>query len=197
MADSPFSDNKIPESAQASATNLKLPPHSIDAEQSVLGALMLDNTAWHDVAEIVIAEDFYRKEHRLIFLAMQHQAKADNPIDLVTLSEALDNANNLESAGGLEYLGGLVESSPSTANIRAYANIIRERAILRKLISAANSISDNAFNPDGRDSAEILDIAEKQVFNIADERPKDGGPQHLDPLLEGALNQIDKLFQAK
>ncbi|MEK9649116.1 MAG: DnaB-like helicase C-terminal domain-containing protein, partial [Gammaproteobacteria bacterium] len=96
-----------------------------------------------------------------------------------------------------EYLGGLVESSPSSANIRAYANIIRERAILRKLISAANSISDIAFNPDGRDSAEILDIAEKQVFNIADERPKDGGPQHLDPLLDGALIQIDKLFQAK
>ena len=197
MAESHFSNNKIPESAQASSTNLKLPPHSIDAEQSVLGALMLDNTAWHDVAEIVIAEDFYRKEHRLIFQAMQHQATVGNPIDLVTLSEALDNANNLEAAGGLEYLGGLVESSPSTANIRAYANIIRERAILRKLISAANSISDNAFNPDGRDSAEILDIAEKQVFNIADERPKDGGPQHLDPLLEGALDQIDKLFQAK
>jgi len=197
MADSPFSDNKIPETAQSSTTSLKLPPHSVDAEQSVLGALMLDNGAWHDVAEIVIAEDFYRKEHRLIFQAMQHQAAESNPIDLVTLSEALDNANNLDSVGGLEYLGGLVESSPSTANIRAYANIIRERAILRKLISAANTISENSFNPDGRDSAELLDIAEKQVFNIADERPKDGGPKQLNPLLDGALGQIDKLFQAK
>jgi len=197
MAESPFSDNKIPEPALASTTNLKLPPHSVDAEQSVLGALMLDNSAWHDVAEILITEDFYRKEHRLIYQAMQHQAADSNPIDLVTLTETLDNANNLEQAGGLEYLGGLVENSPSTANIRAYANIIRERAILRKLIGAANTISDNAFNPDGRDSVELLDIAEKQVFNIADERPRDGGPQPVNPLLDGALGRIDKLFNAK
>ena len=197
MAESPFSDNKIPESAQPRATSLKLPPHSIDAEQSVLGALMLDNSAWHDVAEILINEDFYRKEHRLIYQAMQQQAGESNPIDLVTLAEALDNANNLEGAGGLDYLGELVEHSPSSANIRAYANIIRERAIQRKLIAAANTISEHAFNPDGRDSVELLDLAEKQVFHIADERPRDGGPRPVNPLLDSALERIDLLFNAK
>jgi replicative DNA helicase len=197
MAESPFSESTIQDQAPPRATSLKLPPHSVDAEQSVLGALMLDNSAWHDVAEVLITEDFYRKEHRLIYQAMMQEAKDSNPIDLVTLSETLDNANTLEQAGGLDYLGGLVESSPSTANILAYANIIRERAILRKLISAANKISDNAFNPDGRGSLELLDIAEKQVFNIANERPRDGGPQPVNPLLEGALERIDTLFNAK
>jgi len=197
MAESPFSDNKIPDSAQGRTTSLKLPPHSIDAEQSVLGALMLDNSAWHDVAEIIMSEDFYRKEHQLIFQAMQHQASDSNPIDLVTLAETLDNANNLEAAGGLDYLGGLVESSPSSANIRAYSNIIRERAIQRKLISAANAISEKAFNPDGRDSAELLDLAEKHVFNIADERPRDGGPRIVSPIVDDALERIDRLFEAK
>ena len=197
MAESPFSDNKIPETAQARATSLKLPPHSIDAEQSVLGALMLDNSAWHDVAEILILEDFYRKEHRLIYEAMHLQAAASEPIDLVTLSEALDNASQLEAAGGLDYLGELVENSPTTANIRAYANIIRERAIQRKLITAANAISENAFNPDGRDSMELLDLAEKQVFKIADDRPRDGGPRIVSPIVDEALDRIDKLFEAK
>jgi len=197
MAESPFSDNKIPESAQGRTTSLKLPPHSIDAEQSVLGALMLDNSAWHDVADILMHEDFYRKEHKLIFQAMQLQAAASDPIDLVTLSEALDNASNLDAVGGLDYLGELVESSPSTANIRAYANIIRERAIQRKLITAANTISEHAFNPDGRDSVELLDLAEKQVFNIADERPRDGGPRIVSPIVDEALDRIDKLFEAK
>lgn len=197
MAESPFSDSKIPDSAQPRATSLKLPPHSIDAEQSVLGALMLDNSAWHDVAELLIVDDLYRKEHKLIYQAMQHQAAESHPIDLVTLSEALDNANNLVAAGGLDYLGELVENTPSSANIRAYANIIRERAIQRKLINAANMISDHAFNPDGRDSVELLDLAEKQVFNIADERPRDGGPRIVSPIVDDALARIDRLFEAK
>ena len=179
------------------ATSLKVPPHSIDAEQSVLGALMLDNSVWHDVAEILILEDFYRKEHSLIYQAMQHQAASSNPIDLVTLSEALDNTNNLEEVGGLDYLGELVANSPSTANIRAYASIIRERAIQRKLIHAANQITENAFNPDGRDSMELLDLAEKQVFKIADDRPRDGGPRIVSPIVDDALARIDKLFEAK
>ncbi|MFT5322047.1 MAG: replicative DNA helicase [Pseudohongiellaceae bacterium] len=197
MAESPFSDNKLSDAAIPRATSLKLPPHSVDAEQSVLGALMLDNSAWHDLSEIIIVEDFYRKEHYLIFQAMQHQAAEGSPIDLVTLSESLDNANNLDKVGGVDYLGELVENSPSSANILAYAKIIRERAILRKLISAANAISENSFNPDGRDSIELLDLAEKQVFKIADDRPRDGGPQIVGPILDSALERIDKLFAAK
>lgn len=177
-------------------TSLKLPPHSIDAEQAVLGGLMLDNSPWDEVADLIMDEDFYRKEHRLIFQMMLQQADESSPIDLVTLSQGLDNSNNLESAGGLDYLAELANSTPSTANILAYANIIRERAILRKLITVANSIADNSFNPEGRDSAELVDLAEQQVFKIADDRPKDGGPQTLNPLLKGALDKLQELVDS-
>ncbi|MDT8398547.1 MAG: replicative DNA helicase [Pseudomonadales bacterium] len=181
----------------AKTANLKLPPHSIDAEQAVLGALMLDNRAWDSVMETILAEDFYRREHSLIFQAMHEQAARNSPIDVVTLAEVLDNANNLTNAGGLDYLGELANNTPSSANILAYANIIRERSILRKLIAVANDIANSGFNPDGRDSATLLDIAEQQVFNIADERPRDGGPQALNPLLKTALDKIDLLFSTK
>lgn len=178
-------------------TSLKLPPHSIDAEQAVLGALMLDNGPWSDVVEVLMPEDFYRKEHRLIFSAMLHQGEANNPIDVVTLSEVLDNRGELDLVGGLDYLGELVNHTPSTANILAYANIIRERAILRKLISVGNDIADRSFNPDGRDSTDLVDMAEREVFNIADERPRDKGPQSVTPLLRGALDRIDELFNSQ
>ncbi len=184
-------------SAISSTSNLKLAPHSIDAEQAVLGGLMLDNTVWDDVADVLIDSDFYRKEHSIIFKAMQKQDNASKPIDLVTLAEALDHVNQLELIGGLEYLAELSNNTPSTANIMAYASIIRERAILRQLISVANNISDSAYNPDGRESAELLDLAEQQVFKIADERPKDGGPQFIDPLLKKGLDRLEKLFNSK
>ena len=128
---------------------------------------------------------------------MHEQANRSQPIDLVTLSEALDLTNDLDNAGGLEYLGELVNNTPSSANTKAYAEIIRERAILRKLIQAANTISENSFNPEGRDSVELVDLAEQQVFKIADERPKQGGPQPVNPLLDSALGKIDELFNAK
>lgn len=171
MADSPFSDNRIPPDVEARASSLKLPPHSIDAEQSVLGALMLDNPAWERVMNIITETDFYRREHQIIFHTIKELADADAPFDLVTVSEALDKSNELDKAGGINYLGELMENSPTAANIHAYASIIRERAIFRKLITASNTITEAAFNPDGRDAAELLDMAEKQVLSIADERP--------------------------
>ena len=185
------------DSAQGYAGSLKLPPHSIDAEQAVLGGLMLDNSMWDDVADILVDADFYRKEHGIIFQSMQKQDDAGRPIDLVTLAEALDHVNQLEQAGGLEYLAALASNTPSTANILAYANIIRERAILRQLISVANQIADSGYNPDGRDSAELLDLAEQKVFKIADERPKDGGPQKIDPLLKKGLDRLEELFNSE
>src|SRR5690606_1847188 len=136
----------------------------------------------------------YRKEHRLIFQAMNALAGESHPVDMVTVAEALDLRGELQGAGGLDYLGELTGNTPSSANIRAYARIIRERSILRRLISVANDIADQAFNTGGRDSAELLDMAEQRVFNIADERPKDGGPQPLNPLLKSALEKIDTLF---
>lgn len=178
-------------------TALKVPPHSIEAEQAVLGALMLDDSRWDNVHEILLSSDFYRKEHRLIFDAMQKQVSTSKPIDVITLNEALHSANLLKEAGGIEYLGELVNSSQSAANIVAYAGIIKERAILRKLISTAHSIADSGYNPDGRNSAELLDSAEQAVYRIADERPHDGGPLSVTPILKSAVERIEKLFEAK
>ncbi len=197
MSDLPSNQPRSIDAALGNTSSLKLPPHSIDAEQAVLGGLMLDNSVWDDVADILIESDFYRKEHNIIFQAMAKQNDAGKPIDLVTLAEALDHINQLEACGGLDYLGELAGNTPSTANILAYANIIRERAILRQLISVANQIADSGYNPDGRDSAELLDLAEQQVFKIADERPKDGGPQFIDPLLKKGLGRLEELFNSE
>jgi replicative DNA helicase len=197
MSDNPSSQPRSLDAAMSNTSSLKLPPHSIDAEQAVLGGLMLDNAVWDDVADVLIESDFYRKEHSVIFTAMHKQSDAGKPIDLVTLAEALDHVNKLELCGGLDYLAELASNTPSTANIMAYAHIIRERAILRQLIWVANNIAESGYNPDGRESAELLDIAEQQVFKIADERPKDGGPQKVDPLLKKGLDRLEELFKSE
>lgn len=126
---------------------LKVPPHSLEAEQSVLGGLMLDNQAWDNVADRLVADDFYRHEHRLVFNVMIGLAEAGQPLDVVTLSEALEGRDQLVTVGGLAYLAELARNTPSASNIRAYADIVRERATLRKLIRAASQIADGAFSP--------------------------------------------------
>ncbi|WP_027967735.1 replicative DNA helicase [Halomonas halocynthiae] len=176
---------------------LKIPPHSLEAEQSVLGGLMLDNQAWDDVSDRLMADDFYRYEHRLIFNVMLHLAEASNPLDVVTLSEALEGRDQLDSVGGLAYLAELARTTPSASNIRAYADIVRERATLRKLIRAANQVAESAFAPQGRNSAELVNEAERLVFQISEERPKDGGPIGMSELLTRAVNRIDELFNMK
>ena len=124
---------------------LKVPPNSVEAEQSLLGGLMQDGEAWDKIADIVVAEDFYRKDHRLIFKAISALAEDGHPVDVVTVSEYLDNLNELEDSGGLEYLATLANETPGAANARAYAKILRERSVLRSLINAGNEISGNAF----------------------------------------------------
>ena len=174
-------------------TSLKVPPHSVEAEQAVLGGLMLENSEWDNVVDILLPEDFYRPEHQLIFQVMIKQSEASRPIDVVTLVESLDSLNELEAAGGLDYLSNLASGSRGTANIKAYSEIIRERAIFRRLISVANRIADNGYNPSGKMASEVLDEAEREVFNISDERPQDSGPVPINPLLEKALDRIDEL----
>lgn len=176
---------------------LKVPPHSLEAEQSVLGGLMLDNQAWDNVADRLVADDFYRYEHRLIFNAMTGLAEVSKPLDVVTLSEALEGRDQLGSVGGLAYLAELARNTPSASNIRAYADIVRERATLRKLIRAANQIADGAFSPQGRPADELLDEAERLVFQISEERPKSGGPVGMSELLAKAVDRIDELFNMK
>lgn len=172
---------------------LKVPPHSVDAEQAVLGGLMLDNREWDNVADVLSSADFYRPEHQVIFETMVRQSEANMPIDVVTLGEALNDLRQLERAGGVDYLGELVGNARGTANIKAYADIIRERSVLRTLIGVAHEIADSGYNTGGRKAADVLDEAERKVFNIADERLRDGGPQFINPVLDRVLDRIDEL----
>ena len=176
---------------------LKVPPHSIEAEQSVLGGLMLDNEAWDRVAERVVAQDFYTRTHKLIFEAMEKLAESGNPIDLITISETLEKTNELESVGGFAYLGEIAKNTPSAANIKAYAEIVRERAVVREMIHVANEIADAGYNPDGRDSHDLLDLAETKVFKIAEQRTKSSdGPQNIHNILEKTIDKIEELYQS-
>ncbi|UAW99144.1 replicative DNA helicase [Halopseudomonas nanhaiensis] len=177
-------------------TSLKIPPHSIEAEQAVLGGVMLENTAWERVAEAVSESDFYRHDHRLIFRAMVRLAGRNQPFDVVTLAEDLDREGLIDQVGGLAYLGQLAKNTPSAANIGAYAQIIRERATLRQLISVSSDIADTAFNPKGMQALEVLDEAERKIFSIAESRPKTGGPEPVNALLTKAIDRIDTLFNS-
>ena len=176
--------------------SLKVPPHSIDGEQSVLGGLMLDNSCWDTVSNLVSAADFYRKDHRLIFQAMETLTEKNEPMDVVTLSEALDNLKQLDAVGGLAYLGELANNTPTASNIKAYATIVHERATLRQLIHVSHEIADSCFNPEGRAGHELLDDAERKVFQIAEARPKTGEPMGVKELLSKAVTRIDELSQS-
>lgn len=175
---------------------LKVPPHSIEAEQAVLGGIMLDNNTWERVEDVVSDNDFYRHDHRLIFRAINKLSERNQPFDVVTLSEQLDKEGVLEQVGGLTYLAELARNIPSVANIRAYAQIIRERATLRQLISASNDIADSAYIPKGRTGDEILDEAERMIFQIAEGRPKTGGPEGINSILAKTIDRIDELFNS-
>ena len=184
----------VPEQFDLQTAALKVPPHSIEAEHAVLGGLMLDNNAWERVLDQVSDGDFYRHDHRLIFRAIYKLAERNSPFDVVTLSEQLDKEGQLPQVGGLAYLGELAKNTPSVANIKAYAQIIRERATLRQLIGISNEIADSAYSPQGRTGEEILDEAERLIFQIAEARPKTGGPVGINDILVKAIDRIDELF---
>lgn len=188
--------DSAPNSPTLTTSALKTPPHSLEAEQSVLGGLMLDEEAWMKVSEIVRAKDFFRPAHQILFETMADLAGLDEPMDAVTVSEKLSGKGLLDKVGGVAYLGELVESTPGTSNVVAYANIVRERSVLRELLAAANRIAERSFMPDGRTSDELLDLAEHEVFEIAENRvQRGGGPQKLVPLLQAAVQRIEKLYE--
>ncbi len=176
---------------------LKVPPNSLEAEQSLIGGLMLDAQAWDKIADVVVSGDFYRKDHRLVFEAIARLVEDGSPCDVVTVSEHLDNRGELDQAGGLEYLATLANQTPGAANARAYAKILHERATLRALINAGNEIAGSAFSTDGRSAAEILDEAERVVFEIAEKgsRGKQGF-KSLRQILPDAVDRIDLLHQS-
>jgi replicative DNA helicase len=171
---------------------LKVPPHSIEAEQSVLGGLLLDNRAWDKVADVVDEHDFYRHDHRLIFRSIAVLAEADKPLDIITLSEWLKSRDELENAGGLAYLSTLAKDTPSAANIRAYGEIVREKSILRQLISIGTEITDDGFNAGDRASKELLDEAEKKIFEIAEQGNRQQDFQNIKTLLKTTLQTIEE-----
>ena len=175
--------------------SLKVPPHSLEAEQAVLGGLMLDNSAWDQIADRVAESDFYRRDHRLIFRALEHLAESGQPMDAVTLSEWLKSRDDLESAGGLAYLGLLARDTPSAANIRAYADIVREQSVLRQLIEAGTEVANAGFNPEGQSSAELLDGAERRIFEIAEQSARNRrGFVGVRDLLPDVVDRIDTLY---
>lgn len=174
--------------------SFKIPPHSIEAEQAVLGGLLIVNEAWEQIADVVNANDFYRADHRLIFEAIRRLIDDSQPCDVVTLSEELERNSNLDKAGGLSYLGALAQNTPSAANIKAYATIVRQRSVLRQLIQTGNRISERGFNPEGRDVAALLDEAEREVFDIAEQSAKGSkGFKQVKDLLSTVVDRIDEL----
>ena len=183
------SDNKV--------DKLKIPPHSIEAEQSVLGSMLIAPDSWDKVAEIVVEEDFYNRSHQTIYRAIIRLLKINQPIDLITVSESLENQNELEEAGGFAYLGELAKNTPSAANVTAYAEIIRERAVTRELIGAAHEIADSGYNPEGRTSGEILDMAESRVFEIAEKRTgQNEGPKDIEAVLTKTIDRLETLVKS-
>ena len=188
--------------AEYSASNdtdiarIRMQPHSLEAERSVIGGLLLSAEGWDAIAELVTASDFYRPEHRAIFRQIALLVDRGEPIDVVTVADRLLATGELDAAGGHQYLAELAEQTPTAANIRAYATAVHERAVLRKLILAAQDIADTGFHPDGRSAEELLDEAERPIMQIGEDGPKTGGPRTMEPLLTGALERIEELFNS-
>ncbi len=177
---------------------LKVPPNSIEAEQALIGGLMLNAQAWDKIADVVVGDDFYRKDHRLIFAAIANLIESGSPCDVVTVSEHLDSRGELEQSGGLAYLATLANETAGAANARAYAKILRERSMLRALINAGNEISGNAFASDGRSASQVLDDAERMVFEIAEKGSRGKrGFKSLKQILPEAVDRIDMLHQSE
>ena len=175
---------------------LRVPPQSIEAEQSVLGGLLLDNGAWDRAADVVTEADFYRFEHKIIFGAIGALIGASKPADVITVYEHLQMAGKAEDPGGLAYLNALAQSVPSAANMRRYSEIVRERAILRKLIAASDEIATNAFNPQGRAVTQILDEAEGKIFKIGEEGNRNKqGFQSMDVLAVQLIDRVTELAE--
>ncbi|QJC28906.1 replicative DNA helicase [Enterobacteriaceae endosymbiont of Plateumaris rustica] len=176
---------------------IKLPPHSLEAEQSILGGLMLDNNRWENVIEKIIVQDFFTFAHRIIFHEMQLLTDTGKPIDLITLSESLQNKKKLDDVGGFAYLAELSKNIPSISNIYAYIDIVKERAIVREMILAANEIAEAGYFPNGRNSEELINLAESRIFQIAEKRiNKDTRPKGVDEILEVTISKIESFYKS-
>ena len=176
--------------------SLKLPPHSVEAEQSVLGGLLLENEALDKVADLISPSDFYRHDHRIIYDHIGRLISHNRPADIVTVAESMENTAELASVGGIAYLGALAQNTPSAANIRRYAEIVRERSVMRKLVEVGSNIAESGFSPRGKDAAQLLDEAEAKIFEIAEGGNRASqGFVDIKTLLPQVADRIDQLFQ--
>ncbi|HRQ58163.1 MAG TPA: replicative DNA helicase [Azoarcus taiwanensis] len=193
MASSPRSNRPPPFDSEVAA--IRLPPHSIEAEQSLIGGILLDNAAWERIADLVGDADFYRDDHRRIYQHIARLIDAGKPADVVTVFESLEKHNEAEQAGGLAYLAEIANSTPSAANIRRYAEIVRERAILRKMVAVGDEIAASALNPSGRDAKALLDEAEARVFEIAEAGARHAsGFVSIQPILKQVVDRVQELY---
>lgn len=186
------------EGADPAVARLKVPPHSVEAERAVLGGLMLDNSKWEEIGDRMEADDFYRRDHQRIFAAIADHAERAAPFDVVTISDWLKSRDELEEAGGMAYLISLSQDIPSAANVKAYGDIVAERAMLRALVRAGGEIAGNAFTTEGRSLAEIIDEAERRVFEIAERGNRRGrGFKPIRSLLREAVDRLDQLQHSR
>jgi len=193
----PQSDDALPQDYTATESiATQVLPHSVEAEQAVLGGLMLANSRFDAVAEILSPEDFYKESHRHIFQVMTQLSDDSHPLDIVTLSETLARTEDLERIGGMNYLSEIVTNTPSAANVTAYGRIVREHSTVRQLIGAAQEISRTGYSPAGLDADDLLQLAEKRVAEIVEDRPKEGGLEGVDGLLKRTVERIDELFRS-
>ncbi|CEG57479.1 replicative DNA helicase [Legionella fallonii] len=184
------------QSAKKTVDPLKRPPHSAEAEQSIIGGLMLDNQVWDKISTKLCEADFYRTEHKVLFKTIAALVKKEQPFDVVTLLDALKSHNELDDAGGEAYLFELANNTPSVANVTAYADIVREKSVQRQLIAVATEIADSAYNPSGREVPELLDFAETKVFAIGEQTGGDGGPEAIKSILVRTVEKIDQLYHS-
>jgi replicative DNA helicase len=175
--------------------SLKVPPHSVEAEQSLLGALLLDNQAFDRVADLIGADDFYRDDHRRIWRHIAKLAEANRPADVITVTESIEASEDKDKTGGAAYLGALAQNTPSALNIRRYAELVRERSVQRRLAQVATSIAEDALNPAGREVGQLLDEAESKIFQIAESGARrDQGLLEIKPVLARVFEKIDHLY---
>ena len=180
--------------ADRQIAQLRVPPHSIEGESSVLGGLLLDNDAWDRVGDILVDSDFYRYEHRQIYASIGALINGSKPADVITVYEHLQSQGHGEEIGGLAYLNSLAQYVPSASNIRRYAEIVRDRSILRKLVSASDEIATNAFNPQGRAVSQIVDESEQKIFNIGEQGKRNKqGFQGMDTLVVNLLDRVQEM----
>ncbi|HYH43157.1 MAG TPA: replicative DNA helicase [Burkholderiales bacterium] len=173
----------------------RVPPQSVEAEQSVLGGLMLDNAAWDRIADVLGEADFYRTDHRAIFRHIAQLIEENKPADALTVADTLELSGKLAEVGGQAYIGSLALNTPSAANIRRYAEIVRERSVMRSLASIGTEIADSAYSPMGKDASTLIDEAESKIFQIAEGRSKaQQGFIKIDPLLTETVERIDMLY---